>query len=57
MLKKMIEPEKSWFVKAPARLTDIIQKSGLAGTNEPSAPACDGSELTPKTARNELPTG
>ena len=34
MSKKMIEPEKSYFVKVPSRLTDIIQKSGLAGTNE-----------------------
>ena len=71
MSKKMIKPEKSWFVKVPARLadiiqksvkvparlTDVIQKSGLAGTNDLSAPACDGSELTPKTAQNELPTG
>ena len=34
MSKKMIEPEKSYFVKVPSRLTDIIQKSGLSGTNE-----------------------
>ena len=34
MKKKMIEPEKSYFVKVPSRLTDIIQKSGLSGTNE-----------------------
>ena len=57
MSKKMIEPEKSYFVKVPSRLADIIQKSGLAGTNVPSTPARDGSEMTPQTAQNELPTG
>ena len=34
MAKKMIEPEKSWFVKEPAKIEEILEAAGLFVNNE-----------------------
>ena len=34
MKKKMIEPEKSWFVKEPAKIEEILEAAGLFVNNE-----------------------